>query len=242
MQLNYAFLILLLCFMHPNIEAQKQKRVLFGHKPSLNIKFSPLNMLEAYYHTLEGAIEYKFHPKYSLQFQFGYGNSDITFHNRLYREIDEAEFETFRSRIEFRKYTNLKYINNLWSLRSGKAHFTYWAVELMWRNTIFYDNNLVGQNCRSGFCDYQEVAFFRRVKNIGVVNFKLGNQQFWGKHLFIDYYLGAGLRFIDVAAPDEDPNAFMETRQLVDPREPKKLILPGFALGIKLGYSINLKK
>ena len=228
--------------MHSNVEAQKQKPVLFGQKSSLNIKISPQNMLEAFYHTLEGAIEYKFHSKYSLQLQFGYGNSDITFHRSLYRDIDESEFETFRVRVEFRKYTDIQYVINLWNLKKNKNNFPYWAIELMGRNTTFFDNDLVGQNCRDGFCDFQEVQFFRRVKHVGVVNFKLGNQQFFGKRFFIDYYLGAGLRYIHVVAPDEDEEAFMATRQLVDPREPKKLILPGFALGIKLGYSINTKK
>ena len=230
----------------------------FGDVPSLNFKFAPLSFIEPYYHTLEGALEYKFAPKYALQLQFGYGNSNFAIYD--YGEFADEAFETFRTKLEFRKYVSPfmgslrnAHINRLaddsykkYLLDRRKKAFPYWAIELTWKNTTFFETEFVGQSCNNGFCDYIRHGVYRLQKNLGVISFKIGKQRFYGKRFFLDYYFGLGLRYVHVHEIDQRSGFLWvpigDFAPRIDSRTPGSFFIPGVSLGIKLGYSIALKQ
>ena len=143
--LKYILLIPIFLRGFINLNAQEYeppKYPTFGDVPSLSIKLAPLNFVEPIYHTIEGAVEYKFDPRYAVQLQFGYGNSNFSIYNA--EVAFDEQFETFRSRIEFRKYVS-PYMGRLRDIHlnymedgSYKKHlmdrrkrgFPYWAIEL----------------------------------------------------------------------------------------------------------------
>ena len=228
----------------------------FGDVPSLTIKLAPLNFLEPIYHTIEGAVEYKFDPRYAVQVQFGYGNSNFSVYNA--EEAFDEQFETFRTRVEFRKYVSpfmgrlrdihLDHLENSsykkYLMDRRKRGFPYWAVELNWKNTTFFEEGFIGQNCVDNVCDFQQFGFYRLQKNLLAGHFKVGKQRFYGKHFILDYYLGIGLRFVHNRELDnpQDPFFFEDFFSRIDSREPGSFLMPSLSAGIKLGYSIPLKK
>ena len=225
----------------------------FADQPSLTIKFAPLNFLERYYHTLEGALEYKFHEKFAAQAQFGYGNSDVTVYQ--YQDDEVSAFETYRARFEFRFYKeklskrlqkriesidNQAHRNRLLTRR--KSDLPYWAIEFTWRNTTFFSQGFVGQGCSNGLCNAQQLGIIRLRQNLGIFHVKFGRQSFISKKFFVDYYLGFGGRYVDIGTTDESQRLFPRRLFVIfDTREPGNFFAPSLTAGIKLGYFIALK-
>ncbi|MDX2305905.1 MAG: hypothetical protein NW226_24060 [Microscillaceae bacterium] len=260
---RYVAGLMLICLI-TKVSAQVLSTPSFGEKPSLNFKLAPLTIAEPYYDTFEGALEYKFHPKYSFQAQFGYGDSKISIYN--YDETWDGIFRTYRSRVEGRYYPQKIRMRYLPSPRRAwrnpafqdseelqkyfnerrKFIHPYWAVELGWKNTVFFEEGFVGKGCSQGVCDYQEYTTYQRIKNVGMIYFKYGKQRFYGRNFFLDYYVGLGLRYVHIrlSEGEENPNFFFteDTFSRIDARDPGSFFVPGIVGGIKLGYSVALKK
>lgn len=233
----------------------------FGHTPSLTLKFAPLTMAEPIYNTFEFGVEYKFHPKYSIQGQLGYGNHLTSFYYDP--DFNNERYRNFRVRLEGRYYftsarsmspsmrralfrnpalENSERFKAYVAEKKARKH-GYLAIDLGWKNTLFFEEGFLGQECEDGQCAFQRFVSYNRIKNVGLLHFKLGEQRFYGPKFCLDYYIGIGGRFINVALSEEG----LDTGEdfffsLIDVRTPGSFVTFSISAGIKLGYSLALKE
>lgn len=255
---KYTCCLAFLCFISVALAQEDSTRFFpdFKEKPSLNFKFAPLCLFEPIYNTIEGAVEYKFHPNISAQAQFGYGNSNLSPYNPTGYD---SPYRTYRSRIEVRYYMTKPslYYRRIMRIYAGqpssesirnyflnteKQKCPYLAIELTWKNTVFFEEGYVGVDCSGGACNYQKYTTYQRNKNVGILSFKIGKQRFYGSRFFLDYYTGLELRFVDIHVPHLNSGFVIEDAffDRIDARSLGSFVMPGISAGIKLGFSLPL--
>lgn len=231
----------------------------FRDIPSLTIKFAPLALFEPVYNTFEMGLEYKFSPKYSVQGQFGYGNHLTSPYYST--DLGDSPFRTFRLRGEFRFYFKNAHMDKStrrmltrnpdfaesetfkdYILENKSQKHGYFALELAYKNTVFFESELLGQNCVDGVCDFQRFTNYERIKNVGMIHFKYGKQKFYGSNFCIDYYVGLGMRLVDIYLSEPGFSGGNIFFNIIDAREPGRFSMYSITAGIKLGYSFSLKK
>ncbi len=235
----------------------------FREVPSLTFKYIPLAALEPIYNTFELGLEYKFKPKLSIQGQFGYG----THKSSIYYDADlgDTPYRTYRMRGELRFYLGSSRSNKstrrvlysseeLEQSSAYQSHITeqdakkhqYLALDIAHKNTIFFEAEMVGQDCENGVCAYERFTNYQRIKNVSIMHLKYGIQQFYTKNFCVDYYVGLGLRFVNVRLSDPSIEQGLRNDAFffdaIDARSPGTFIVPSITLGVKLGYSIALKR
>ncbi len=237
------------------------KLATFRHTPSLTLKFAPLTMAEPIYNTFEFGLEYKFHPQFSIQGQFGYGNHLTSFYYDP--EFNSERYRNIRVRIEGRYYftsanrlspsmrravfrnpelENSARFRAYLAEKKARKH-GYLALDLGWKNTIFFEEGFLGQECEDGQCAFQQFVSYQRIKNVGLLHFKIGEQRFYGPKFCLDYYVGIGGRFINVAFSEEgfDIEEDEQFFSQIDVRSPGSFLNFSITASIKIGYSFALK-
>jgi hypothetical protein len=208
-------------------EASKTK------KPWL-IKLAPLAYLDID-NTLQFASEQMISPTWSIQEEFGYGNTQMSLSSNTYSNYKE----TYRARFEARHYKNYGY---------GEPIGNYWAFEGLFKQVNEEKSFTVGRECTNGWqCAYQETIDGIRAKQVLGGHVKFGRQIYikssgQNTRFVFDFYAGIGARNINIrntSYEKRENDMFWEFRDYGFERRSGNYRSISGTMGLKIGYKLN---
>ncbi len=197
-------------------------------RPVLVLKFAPLSLIDIN-PTYQGAVEYFFSDKYSLQQEVGYG------HERWmpFSWEKKNDEQTWRFRTEFRKYLSPKHgINkyrNYVAYEAMYKHFTYPISETVTTAQVGY---------------YQNVHYnYQFVRDTYAVHIKFGQEEIRASNFVVDAYAGAGFRWYNVSKVGSHPssNGTIDRFETISPIQEGLVKAISFSLGFKIGFVAKAK-
>ncbi len=200
-------------------DKQKQSLADTIFRPEIAIKYSFLSHIDPI-PSFQAAIEYKMNDKWNLQNELGYV-TQYAMPGNLY---EDKGIEGIRLRNELRNYFS----------ESKYEEVFYWGIELLLMRYI--DKREREYSRLDGM--YTEMMSPTRRKLVAAGHIKIGCLfPFLTDKLYLDGYLGLGIRYVHLSMPDlpadTDPvGSFLE-------RQPGEYILPGASAGVKIMYIIK---
>ncbi|MGA0556715.1 hypothetical protein ACO2Q8_08700 [Larkinella sp. VNQ87] len=204
--------------------------------PRWVIKFAPLALVDID-NTIQFGAERLFGTRHTVQGEFGYGWRGMNIHE--YRRDDFADFEVWRGRAEWRRYSG-RYRGN------RKPHFAtppigrYFALEAFFKQLSVTENTSIGRECADGTCAYFERGTFPMYRTVWGLHAKFGRQFVLSmpsdNRFLLDFYVGFGFRRLTpFRFSNSNENVFQFTNT-GDWRVRNNGVYPSVTLGIKLGY------
>ncbi len=197
-------------------------------RPLWILKFAPLSLIDIN-PTYQGAAEYFFSDKYSLQQEVGYGYEKLM----PFSWEKKTDEETWRFRTEFRKYLPQR--------RTGfNRQRNYVAYEGMYKHFNYPVNDIV-TIAKVGY--YQNIHYrYQFVRDTYAVHIKFGQEEIQTSNFVVDAYLGAGFRWYNVSRIGDHPTTNdRDVFQAISPMTEGLTKAISFSLGFKIGFVAKAK-
>ncbi|GAB2789669.1 hypothetical protein GCM10027275_38310 [Rhabdobacter roseus] len=196
--------------------------------PGVILKLTPLALFDLD-NTIQLGAEVPFGSRrFSFQQELGYGHNAFNFWQSEREEYPNRETWRFRSQLRhyFRKRAPL----------GG-----YVAVEYLLKKNSQLDWRSVGRDCsENGGCAYFENRQVHLVRYVNAFHLKFGGQWKLGSRTTLDFYLGGGLRSLNVKRLGIDELVLRRDFLPIRTNTPGRYgPNPSASLGIHLGYLLG---
>jgi hypothetical protein len=194
------------------------------------LKVAPLSLFDPD-NTVQIAAERMLGSNHAVQAEFGYGWQGLNLWNMSNSRYNDRQ--VWRARIEYRYY-----------LRGSGPIGQYVAFDGFFKQINARENGAFGVGCETGPCQYYQLYANSVQKNVIGGHIKFGRQTALadGRVLF-DFYVGLGLRYRFISAPDRPEGAYRYQSYGFDPfnsfYEPRPPLTASIAYGIKIGYALG---
>ncbi|RAJ92469.1 hypothetical protein LX87_04799 [Larkinella arboricola] len=166
--------------------------------PQWVVKFAPLSLIDLD-NTIQFGAERLLGRKHAIQAEFGYGWQALNLYP--YRRDDYDDFEVWRGRLEWRRYSG-RYRSNRRPHYATPPIGRYIAVETFFKQLTVLETTAVGRECLDGTCAYFQQGTFPMYRTVWGAHFKLGRQFVLSipgeNRLLLDFYMGLGFRTLSL--------------------------------------------